>query len=46
MAQVKFFNDRQYVELSIDGKKKYFRSVSECVNYCNENNIDATVIPA
>ncbi len=42
-AKVRFFDDRHYVQLAMGGKKRYFRSTSECVNYCNENGIDAEV---
>ncbi len=42
-AQVKFFDNRQYVMLTTGGKRMFFRSTSECVNYCNENGIEAEV---
>lgn len=45
-GQVLFFDDRHYVQLSVEGESRprYFRSTSECVNYCNDNNIEAEVV--
>lgn len=41
--RIKFFNRRHYCELTVNGKKKYFRSTSELLNYCNENGIEVTI---
>lgn len=45
-GEVLFFDDRHYVKLSVEGESRprYFRSTSEVVNYCNDNNIEAEVI--
>lgn len=46
MAKVTFFEYNTRVLLETENDAILFDSVSQCVNYCNENNIDATVIPA
>lgn len=46
MAKVRFFNYNTRVALDLGDDVILFESVSQCVNYCNKNNIDAIVVPA